>query len=60
MAQKNNPEPQVKRRTGVTWDTIRQKEKMRRFARQQKGLPLETWLKTLAIEEVNFIEQEKV
>ncbi len=60
MTQKTNPESQLKRRDYVTWDTVKQKDKMRRFARQQKGLPLGTWLKTLAIEEVNFIEQEKV
>ncbi len=59
MTQKTNPESQLKRRTYLTWDTSEQKRKMERYARQ-KGLPLGTWLKTLAIEEVNFIEQEKV
>ena len=57
MAQKNNPESQLKRRTYVTWDTVKQKEAMERFARQM-GLPLGTWVKTLAIEEVKL--QEKI
>ena len=59
MTQKTNPESQLKRRTYVTWDSVYQKKKME-FQARLKGLPLGTWLKTLAIEEVNFIEQEKV
>jgi len=59
MTQKTNQESQLKRRTYITWDTVAQKKKMERYARE-KGLPLGTWLKTLAIEEINFIEQEKI
>lgn len=57
--QKKNQEPQLKRRDFVTWDTVAQKEKMRLYAKK-KGLPVGTWLKMLAIEEVDFIEQKKV
>lgn len=58
MTQKTNPESQLKRRTYITWDTVAQKKKMERYARE-KGLPLGTWLKTLAIEEVNLLNRRR-
>lgn len=58
--QKKNPESQLKRRDYVTWPTVADKKAMHRFAKRQKGLALGTWLVSLAFEEKNFIEQEKI